>query len=208
MRGAYPFWRAEHPLVLASASPTRRALLEGAGVPLEILKAPVDEKAIAASLLEESTAPREIAIALAHVKAEAASWKAPDRLLLTADQTLDHAGSLLMKPVDRAHARRQLLRLRGETHALHSAAVLRRGERVLWAGVASAALTMRGFSELFLETYLDAIGPEICQTVGGYRLEALGIQLFDTVEGDHATILGLPLTPVLHALRDGGFLLV
>lgn len=201
------FWLEKEPLLLASGSTTRRALLESAGLPIEVIKASIDEKAIAATLLEERTPPLEIAIALAHAKAEAASRKAPDRLLLAADQTLDHAGSLLMKPVDPDHARRQLRRLRGETHHLHSAVVLRQGDRVLWSGVSSAALTMRTFSDDFLEAYLDRMGPTICETVGGYQLEALGIHLFEEVEGEHSTILGLPLTPVLHALRDLGFLM-
>lgn len=201
------FWLAEKPLLLASGSVTRRALLESAGLPVEVLKAPVDEKAIAATLLEERTPPREIAIALAHAKAEAASRKAPDRPLLAADQTLDHAGSLMMKPVDRDHARQQLVRLRGKTHYLHSAVVLRRGDTVLWSGVSSAALTMRAFSDGFLEAYLDKMGRTICETVGGYQLEALGAHLFEDIEGDHSTILGLPMMPVLHALRDLGFLM-
>jgi septum formation protein len=200
------FWLDAAPLVLASGSATRRALLEAAQIPLEILKAPVNEVSIAATLLEQSETPHAIAIALAHAKAEAATRKMPERLILAADQTLDHEGSLLMKPADRDHARQQLKRLRGGPHFLHSAAVLRKGDRVLWAGVASARLTMRDFSDAFLETYLDVIGPVISETVGGYQLEALGVHLFEEIEGDHTTILGLPLIPVLHALRDLGCL--
>ena len=200
------FWCAAEPLVLASGSLTRRLLLENAGIPLEILKAPVDEGAIAASLLETRTSPRDIAIALAHAKAEAAARKLPGRLLLAADQTLDHAGTLMMKPVDLAHARAQLSRLRGTTHRLHSAAVLRLGDQVIWAGVASATLMMRDFSDAFLEFYIAQTGAKLCDTVGGYQLEGLGVHLFDEIEGDHTTILGLPLIPVLHALRDAGYL--
>lgn len=195
-------WKAGSPLLLASGSMTRRQLLEAAGIPLEVVRAPVDEGAIAATLLETRKTPAEIAIALAHAKAEAASRRHPEGLLLAADQTLDHAGRLLMKPADRAHARTQLMALRGSQHWLHSAAVLRRGETVLWAGIASAALRMRTFSESFLESYLDRMGESVTSTVGGYQLEALGIHLFDSIEGDHSTILGLPLLPVLHALRD------
>ncbi len=200
------FWLGAARLVLASGSPARRMLLEAAGIPLEILKAPVDETAIAATLLEQRATPQAIAIALAHAKAEAASRKSPERLILAADQTLDHDNALLMKPVDRDHAADQLRRLRGGVHHLHSAAVLRQGETVLWAGVASARLTMRGFSDAFLEAYLDSMGATVCETVGGYQLEALGVQLFERIEGDHSTILGLPLIPVLHALRDLGVL--
>lgn len=204
MSEASPFWLLPEPLVLASGSAARRALLEAAWIPLEILKAPVDETSIAQTLLLRRETPHAIAVALAHAKAEVASRKAPDRLILAADQTLDHQGALLMKPENRDRARGQLLALRGDPHFLHSAAVLRRGDRVLWAGVASARLTFRAFSSTFLETYLDAMGGAICDTVGGYQLEALGPHLFEEIEGDHATILGLPLLPVLHALRDHG----
>lgn len=206
MKAHPPFWLAEAPLILASGSVARRMLLEAAGIPLEILKAPVNETAIAATLLAQHEDPQAIAVALAHAKAEAAAYKRPDALILAADQTLDHDHALLMKPVDRAHAAGHLRRLCGDVHHLHSAAVLRRGETVLWAGVASARLTMRAFSDAFLETYLDAMGESVCETVGGYQLEALGVQLFERIEGDHATILGLPLIPVLHALRDLGAL--
>lgn len=196
------FWKAGQSLQLASGSVARRQMLEAAGIPLEIVRAPVDEGAIAATLLETRKTPTEIAIALAHAKAEAAARRHPDGLLLAADQTLDHQGRLLMKPADKDHARAQLLSLRGTEHRLHSAAVLRRGNAVLWAGIASASLRMRHFSEAFLDTYLETIGPLVTTSVGGYQLEALGIHLFDSIEGDHSTILGLPLIPVLHALRD------
>lgn len=201
-----PFWLEAEPLVLASGSAARRTLLEGAGIPLEILRAPVDEAAIAATLVDDGHAPDAIATALAHAKAEAAARRAPKRLILAADQTLALGRDLFMKPKDRGQARRQLGLLRGKTHALHSAAILRRGDAVLWAGIASARLTMRAFSEDFLDHYLAAMGESVTVTVGGYALEALGIQLFEAVEGDHATILGLPLLPVLHALRDLGAL--
>ncbi len=196
------FWLKEQPLVLASGSAARRALLEAVGIPLDILKAPIDEASIAATLLEQRDAPKAIALALAQAKAEAAAQKMPGRIILAADQTLDHNGALFMKPGDRDHVRRQLMRLRGETHQLHSAAVLREGSTVLWAGVTSASLRMRNFTETFLDAYLDAMGDTACETVGGYQLEALGLHLFETIEGDHATILGLPLLPLMHGLRD------
>ncbi|MCZ8260741.1 MAG: Maf family protein [Beijerinckiaceae bacterium] len=196
------FWKLSQPLLLASGSVTRKQMLEAAGIPLEIIRAPVDEGAIAAAMLETRQTPQQIAIALAHAKAEAAARRRNDALLLAADQTLDHHSRLLMKPVDRAHARAQLLSLRGTDHFLHAAAVLRRDETVLWAGFASARLRMRNFSEAFLDAYLDRMGPAVTTTVGGYQIEASGIHLFDMIEGDHSTILGLPLIPVLHALRD------
>lgn len=204
---ASPLWRGDQPLVLASGSAARRALLEGCRVPFEVIKPHVDEKAIAATLLEERQPPREIAIALAHAKAEAVARKVPDRLVLAADQTLDHRGTLFMKPVDRQAARAQLLRLRGEEHQLHSAAVLRRGEDVVWSGVSSAALVMRSFSDAFLDAYLTEMGDLVLETVGGYQLEALGPHLFSDIIGDQPTILGLPLFGVLWALRDAGLLL-
>lgn len=206
MKSSAAFWLAERPLVLASGSAARRALLEITGVPLEIAAAPVDETAIAAALLDRHASPHEIASALALAKAEAATLLMPDRTILTADQTLDHNGRLLMKPTGRAQARDQLRQLCNSTHSLHSAAVLRSGDRVLWYGSASAKLTMRNFSDEFLETYLDEMDSAVFSTVGGYQLEALGPHLFSRIEGDHATILGLPLLEVLSALRDHGML--
>jgi len=202
-----PFWQLDEPLILGSGSRTRQHILQSAGIPLQIIHPHVDEAAIAATLLSTGVEPREIAIALAHAKAEAVSrLVAADRLVLTADQTLEWNGRLMMKPKNRAEAALHLSHLRGKTHQLHSAAVLRKGDAVLWAGVQSASLHMRAFSEAFLIRYLDAIGSAATQSVGSYQIEALGAQLFDAIEGEHTTILGLPLFPVLHALRDCGAL--
>lgn len=203
---ASPFWLGTEPLVLASGSAARRSLLESCGIPLEIIKPRVDEKAIAATLLESRATPAEIAIALAHAKAEAVARLHPDRLVLAADQTLDGDGSLFMKPVDRPAAKAQLARLKGKAHHLHAAAALRRGETVLWAGISSATLIMRRFDDAFLDLYLDAMGPKVTETVGGYEIEGLGPHLFSEIVGDHATILGLPLFGVLYALREAGVL--
>lgn len=200
------FWKAQQPLLLGSGSATRRAILEAVGIPLEIIHPHVDEQAIATSLLMEGNNPKEIAIALAHAKAEAISRKMPGHLVLTADQTLDLENHLLMKPKDLASASLQLSRLRGKTHYLHSAAVLCRGEKTLWAGVQSAAMHMRNFSDDALMRYLDAMGNKLLTSVGCYQIEGLGAQLFDHIEGEHTTILGLPIYPVLHALRDCGAL--
>lgn len=200
------FWLAKEPLVLASGSSARRMMLEACAIPLDIIKPHVDEKAIAASLLENRHPPAEIAIVLAHAKAEAAARLHPEKLVLAADQTLDLGGSLFMKPVDRSAARAQLRRLAGKEHQLHSAAALRRGEKLLWAGISSATLIMRDFNETFLDLYLDAIGNGVLNTVGGYEIEALGPHLFSEIVGDHATIMGLPLFGVLYALREAGVL--
>lgn len=205
-KGAPGLWLDEKPLLLASGSAARKNLLDAAGIPLEIVRPGVNEKAIAATLLESRATPPEIAVALAHAKAEAAARRHPARLVLAADQTLDHAGRLFMKPVDLAQARAQLERLRGAEHQLHSAAVLRRDDTVLWAGIASATLMMRPFSDAFAASYLGLVGATALETVGAYQLEALGVHLFAEIVGDHATILGLPLYGVLQALRDQGVL--
>jgi septum formation protein len=199
-------WRAPAPLTLASGSAARRMLLENAGIPLELLKAPVNEGEIAAQLIADRAQPQDIAAKLAEAKAREAARLAPGALILTADQTLDLDGQLFSKPPNRAAARTQLEALSGQTHQLHSAAVLVLGNRRLWAGTTSASLSMRELSPAFLETYLDFMGEDVTTTVGGYKLEGLGIQLFERVEGDHATILGLPLLPLLAALRDAGYL--
>jgi septum formation protein len=201
------FWRAEDPLILGSASTARRALLEAAMIPVEIVKPQVNEKAIAASLLETRHSPAQIAIALAHAKAEAISLKKPGRLILSADQTLDLDGSLLMKPVDLTSAENQLRRLRNRAHDLHAAAVLRRGPNVLWAGYSSARLQMRDFSDAFLAHYLANRSTSLLDQVGCYQIESLGCQLFSSFEGEFAAILGLPLSGILHALRDHDLLL-
>lgn len=200
------FWLSAEPLILASGSAARRLMLEACRIPLEVIKPHVDEKAIAATLLESRNSPAEIAIALAHAKAEAVALKHGEKLVLAADQTLDFDGSLFMKPADRTSARAQLLRLSGKAHQLHSAAALRRGEKLLWAGISSATLLMRDLETDFLDRYLDAMGPKVMETVGGYEIEALGPHLFAEIVGDHATILGLPLFGVLYALREAGVL--
>lgn len=206
MADASPFWRAPDPLLLASTSLTRRALLEAAAIPIETAAPHVDEPAIAASLLTEGHTPPEIATALAHAKSEAVARRFPDRLILAADQMLEFDGRLLFKPGSRAEAALRLGELRGRTHRLHSAAVLRQGETLLWAGLAVACLSMRAFGDPFLAAYLSLEGDAVLASVGAYRIEGPGLHLFEAISGDHATILGLPLLPVLHALRDCGAL--
>lgn len=200
------FWREHAPLVLGSGSPTRRAMLEACAIPVRVLKPDTDEAGLAASLLAANATPREIAQRLALAKSEAVAELAPDDLILAADQTLDHHGALLMKPGSIGQARAQLLRLRAGPHELHAAAVLRRGDKILWSGVASAHLVMRDFSDAFLDEYVGAVGPALLETVGGYQMEGLGAHLFARISGDHATILGLPLMEILEALRDIGAL--
>lgn len=200
-------WRLPAPLVLASGSPTRRAMLEALSIPLDIIKPDLNEAALAADWVAQAAKPAQIAAALALAKAQAVSASQPHRLVLAADQTLEWDGRLGMKAVDLAAAHAQLAALRGREHQLHSAAVLMCGGIPLWQGVDSATLTLRDFSEDFLDRYLALMGNRVLGTVGAYEIEGLGGHLFSRVEGAHATILGLPLAGVLEALRQHGALL-
>ena len=192
-------WLAAEPLVLASRSFARAALLTGAGIAIEVLPADIDERGV------EAKAPAQDAAAaaalLAREKARAVAALRPGRLVLGADQTLALGARRFSKPADRAAAEEQLRALRGKTHALHSALALMRDGEVLFEHADMARLTMRSFSDKFLTQYLDAAGEAVTASVGGYQLEKPGIQLFERVEGDYFTILGLPLLPLLDFLR-------
>src|SRR5688572_7598519 len=197
-------WYADRPLVLASRSEIRRALLEAAGIPVETIPADIDERAIEANA--GSSDPAAVASLLAREKAGAISARLPGRLVLGADQTLSLGQRRFSKPANREAGRAQLMALRGRTHELHSGIAVVQDGGVMYEHRAVARLTMRQFSEGFLESYLDLAGEAVTASVGGYQLEKLGIQLFERVEGDHATILGLPLMPLLHYLRQRGLL--
>jgi nucleoside triphosphate pyrophosphatase len=199
-----PLWLAERPLLLASRSAVRHALLREAGIPVEVEPADVDERAV-----EAANAPRpaaEVAALLAREKARAVAARRRGRLVLGADQTLALGERCFSKPADRAAARAQLAALRGRSHELHTAIALVRDGRVLFEHRESARLTMRAFSDRFLDDYLDAVGAAVAASVGGYQLERVGIQLFERVEGDHFVILGLPLIPLLRHAREAGWL--
>ncbi len=199
-----PLWRAGEPLVLASKSAIRHAILRDAGLPVEIRPANIDERAI-----EQRSTKREageLAALLAREKARTVAVRLPGRLVLGADQTLTLGERRFSKPADRDGARQQLEALRGRTHQLHSAVALARESSILFEHREIARLTMRRFSDHFLETYLDAAGPALTASVGGYQVEGVGIQLFDRIDGDHFTILGLPLVALLQYFRDAGWL--
>ena len=195
-------WLASAPLVIASKSAVRRAVLEAAGIPLEVRPAEIDERGIEART--PTAGPGEVASLLAREKARAVARTMPDRLVLGADQTLALGTRRFSKPVDRAAAREQLRALRGQTHELHSAVAVVRDDTVLYDRVEVARLTMRAFSEEFLDRYIDATGGAVTASVGGYQLERTGIHLFSRIEGDHFTVLGLPLLPLLEFLRNRG----
>ena len=192
-------------LVLASQSASRRAMLSAAGVPYEAVAAQVDETAAKESLIANQVAPRDLADALAELKAVKVSSRHPDALVLGCDSTVQAAdGSLLDKAGSRDEARAQLLGLAGTTHRLSSAAVVALGGQPIWRHVDVAKMTMRPFSEAFLDGYLEAEWPAIGGCVGGYRIEGLGAQLFARIEGSQFTIMGLPLLPLLDWLRTRG----
>ena len=188
-------------LILASASATRAKMLRDAGVTVEIVPSGVDEDAIKRTYRAEGRPASDLAIALAEAKAQAVNREG---LVLGSDQVLNFNGEVFDKPNDMAAARAQMQSLRGQTHELLSAAVLIRNGETVWQSVGRATLTMRDFTEDFLDTYLAAEGEAVLWTVGGYRIEGIGAQLFERVEGDYFTILGLPLLDVLKALRGKG----
>jgi len=188
-------------VVLASKSAARRAVLEGAGVPFETAVAGVDEDAVKASLLAEGATPRDVADALAELKAIRISRTRPE-FVVGADQTLELEGRLYDKAGTLEEARERLKALRGKPHKLHSAVVVAKDGAPIWREVVTARLTMRDFSDSFLEDYLAQEGQEALGSVGCYRLEGPGAQLFSKIEGDYFAILGLPLLGLLDLLRQ------
>lgn len=187
-------------IVLASTSATRQSMLRNAGLSFSSASPAVDERALVAA--NPDWTPRETAIRLAESKAVDVSSRQTESFVIGADQVLALGDVVYGKPRDRAHCRQQLRQLSGRTHALISAVTLARNGVTLWTYADEAKLTMRDFSEAFLDSYLDAIGNDCTTSVGGYKIEGLGIQLFSSVAGDHFTILGLPLVPLLEKLRD------
>jgi len=189
-------------LILASRSAARRAMLTDAGVTFGLEDAGVDEDAIKVAMKDAGAA--ELAVELACAKALAVSRRDPDVWVLGADQTLAFDGGLISKAKSLDEAKARLKSMRGKAHQLHSGAALATRGQVVWSGVDTVQMKMRDFSDAFLDAYLAAEGTELLACVGSYRLEGLGSQLFEAVEGDYFTVLGLPLWPVLAELRRAG----
>jgi septum formation protein len=200
-----PLWTAADALILASRSSARQKLLAAAGVPIEVQPSDLDERKLEAGAVSLDAAA--MAGVLARKKASLVGRRQPGRLVLGADQILALDGKRFAKPPDRAAARAQLCALCGRSHELHSAISFVQDETVLFEHVGSVRLTMRQFSERFLDLYLDAVGSAASESVGAYQIEGLGIQLFERVEGDYFTVLGLPLMQALGFLRQHGYLL-
>lgn len=193
-------------LVLASASRTRRSLLQNAGLEVVTDAAEIDEGAVKDEMRRHGAAVEAVALELATRKAQAVATRHPDALVIGADQMLDAGGSWFDKPTDRAAAARQLAALAGRTHRLVSATVVIEGGREIWRTADSATLHMRPLGPAFIERYLDQVGPAALGSVGAYQLEGRGAQLFTRIEGDYFTILGLPLLPLLAFLRQHGII--
>jgi septum formation protein len=199
-------WRGTKPLILASKSPARQALLASAGIAFEAVAADIDERALQQA--SRLTSPDKIADLLAREKAAAVSSHHPGRFVVGADQTLALGERLFSKPAGRAQAAEQLRALAGRRHELHSAVAVVRDGATLFADVSVACMTMRPLDEHAISAYLDAAGAAVTTSVGAYQLEGLGVHLFERIEGDHFTILGLPLLPLLKFLRGQQLLAV
>jgi septum formation protein len=199
-------WRGTFPLILASQSRARQTLLSNAGIDFEAIAADIDERA--AQQASGLSAPGDIAALLAREKARSVSVRLSGRFVIGADQTLALGEQLFSKPAGRAQAAEQLRALAGRSHELHSAVAVARDGKILFTDVTIARMTMRPLGEAEIEAYLDAAGEAVTSSVGAYQLEGLGVHLFERIEGDHFTILGLPLLPLLAFLRSEGLLAV
>ena len=199
-------WRGKYPLILASQSRARQALLANAGVDFEAVPAEIDERAVQQTA--GLSAPGEIAALLAREKAFSVSSRQPGKFVIGADQTLALGTRLFSKPAGRAQAAEQLHALAGRRHELHSAVAVARDGKILFETVTIARMTMRQLGEAEIDAYLDEAGEAVTSSVGAYQLEGLGVHLFERIEGDHFTILGLPLLQLLAFLRSARLLAV
>ncbi len=191
-------------IILGSGSAFRRRLLDNAGVEVEVVRPRIDERAVEQSVGGSGVTPAELAEILAEAKAVEVSGRCPGRLVLGCDQTMSFEDGVFHKAPDMETARRNLLALSGRTHELDSAVVLARDGEVLWRHVGKARLTMRRLEPAFVGRYLANVGEAALQSVGGYQIEGEGIQLFERIDGDYFTIVGLPLLPLLAELRRIG----
>lgn len=191
-------------IVLASGSRFRKTILEAAGVSIDVMPAGIDERAVEETLDGSGASPEDVAQVLAEAKALDVSGKNPGRLVLGCDQTLSLGEELFHKPKDMEGARRRLLKLSGRTHQLNSAIVLARNGEVIRRHVGVASLTMRKLDPAFIGRHLARVGEAALGSVGAYQIEGEGVQLFEKIEGDHFTIVGLPLLPLLKELRELG----
>jgi septum formation protein len=192
-------WRGKDTLILASQSRARQALLANAGIAFESVPADIDERAVQEA--SGLSTPGDIAALLAREKALFVSSRRPGKYVIGADQTLALGKRLFSKPAGRVQAAEQLRALAGGAHELHSAVAVARDGKILFSDVAVARMTMRSLDEAGIDAYLDAAGEAVTSSVGAYQLEGLGVHLFERIEGDHFTILGLPLLPLLAFLR-------
>jgi septum formation protein len=199
-------WLGKQPLILASQSRARQMLLQNAGIAFEAVHAEIDERALQQS--SGLSAPADIAALLAREKAVAVSVQAPDRYVVGADQTLALGNRLFNKPSGRVQAAEQLRALGGRTHELNSAIAVARGGKIVFAHVAVARMSMRSVTDAEIEAYLGRAGEAVTSSVGAYQLEGLGVHLFERIEGDYFTILGLPLLPLFSFLRSEKLLAV
>ena len=199
-------WRGESPLILATQSRARQMLLANAGLDFEAVPAEIDERGMQQS--SGLTSPGDIAALLAREKARAVSGRRPGQFVVGADQTLALGTRLFSKPAGRAQAAEQLRALAGNRHELHSAVAVARDGKILFETVSVAGMTMRPLTGAEIEAYLNAAGEAVTSSVGAYQLEGLGVHLFERIEGDHFTILGLPLLPLLAFLRSERLLAV
>lgn len=189
-------------LILASKSPFRAQLLNNAGLTFGTENADIDERAVEAPLYRSGATPEDVAMVLAEAKALAVSEKHPDAIIIGCDQTLSLGDEIFHKPADLEEAGKNLLKLSGKTHQLNSGIVLVKNGETIWRHVAIAYMTMRPLQPGFIGRYLGRIGDKALSSVGAYQVEGEGIQLFEKIEGDYFTIIGLPLLPLLQKLRE------
>lgn len=193
-------------IVLASASPSRRAMLQAAGIDCVIDPPAVDEESVKQAMRVDGAGPGDVAETLAEMKARQVSRRHPNAMVVGADQMLECGEVWFDKPADRDHARAHLQALRGKTHRLIAGVVVVQNEARQWHHTCSVSMEMRSFSDAFLDAYLDRVGDDVLSSVGAYQLEGQGAQLFNRVDGDYFTVLGLPLLPLLDFLRTRGVL--